>query len=181
LPDSQLTAAHNPACCIILHEPQQQRDAAASDVGSSWAPRYVFWRFGSVLTWCIVAVFRRLGALANARCHPGATNTAVSNLQQLTVVLAVWASTNLEAQLLIANCSRPWCWARVPRNQRDRVQGKVREASCARPELPIQQCYDADIPTSTPIRAMRKSSLLSIRHDRPARAPHDRRDGISYG
>jgi cytochrome c oxidase subunit 3 len=105
LPDSQLTAAHNPALLHHFAEAQQQRDAASLGMWVFLGTEIMF--FGGLF--CTYLVYRRgyfadWGAASKTLdVTLGATNTAVLICSSLTVVLAVWAAQTSRRKLLIGN------------------------------------------------------------------------------
>jgi len=105
LPDSQLTAAHNPALLHHFAEPQQQRDAASLGMWVFLGTEIMF--FGGLF--CTYLVYRRWyfgdwgAASKTLDVTLGATNTAVLICSSLTVVLAVWAAQTCRRKLLIGN------------------------------------------------------------------------------
>ena len=105
MPDSQLTAAHNPALLHHFAEPQQQRDAASLGTWVFLGTEIMF--FGGLF--CTYLVYRRgyfgdWGAASKTLdVTLGATNTAVLICSSLTVVLAVWAAQTGRRRLLIGN------------------------------------------------------------------------------
>jgi cytochrome c oxidase subunit 3 len=157
LPDSQLTAAHNPALLHHFAEPQQQRDAASLGMWVFLGTEIMF--FGGLF--CTYLVYRRWyfgdwgAASKTLDVTLGATNTAVLICSSLTVVLAVWAAQTSRRKLLIGNLLATLVLGTAFLGIKA-IEYKEKFEKHHSTTLPFP-----DIPTSTPIRAMRRSSLLS--------------------